>query len=113
MSDRNLESATLPDPVANSGEILLRVRACALNHLDIWIRNGLPGSKVKTPHVRSEPRVGDPARPRSQLRRDPAARTRLRAQSPRHLDPQRPAGLQGQDASCPIGTSSRRPCPTP
>src|SRR3989338_5590001 len=51
MSDRNLESATLPDPVANSGEILLRVRACALNHLDIWIRNGLPGSKVKTPHV--------------------------------------------------------------
>lgn len=47
----NLEPTTLPDPVANPGEVLLRVRACALNHLDIWIRNGLPGSKVKTPHV--------------------------------------------------------------
>lgn len=47
----NLESATLPDPVAGPGEVLLRVRACALNHLDVWIRNGLPSSKVKTPHI--------------------------------------------------------------
>ena len=46
-----LEAATLPDPVPGPGEVLLRVRACALNHLDLWIRAGLPGSKVKLPHI--------------------------------------------------------------
>lgn len=47
----NLELQTLPDPVPGAGEVVLRVRACALNHLDLWIREGLPGSKVKTPHI--------------------------------------------------------------
>jgi NADPH:quinone reductase-like Zn-dependent oxidoreductase len=31
-----------PDPVPGHGEILVRLRASALNHLDIWIRKGLP-----------------------------------------------------------------------
>jgi NADPH:quinone reductase-like Zn-dependent oxidoreductase len=30
------------DPVAGPGEVLVRLRASALNHLDIWIRKGLP-----------------------------------------------------------------------
>ncbi|MCR4296694.1 MAG: zinc-binding dehydrogenase [Elusimicrobia bacterium] len=47
----NLSLETVPDPVAGPGEVLLRVRACALNHLDLWIREGLPGSKVKLPHI--------------------------------------------------------------
>ncbi len=47
----NLEPRTVPDPVPGPDEVLLRVRACALNHLDLWIRAGLPGSKVKTPHI--------------------------------------------------------------
>jgi len=47
----NLELRDVPDTVAGPGEVLLRVRACALNHLDLWIREGLPGSKVKTPHI--------------------------------------------------------------
>lgn len=42
---------TVPEPVPGPGEVLLRVRACALNHLDLWIREGLPGSKVKVPHI--------------------------------------------------------------
>jgi NADPH:quinone reductase-like Zn-dependent oxidoreductase len=41
----NLEAATLPDPTPGPGEVLLRVRACALNHLDLWIRAGLPVAK--------------------------------------------------------------------
>jgi NADPH:quinone reductase-like Zn-dependent oxidoreductase len=41
----NLELATLPDPKPGPGEVLLRVRACALNHLDLWIRAGLPVAK--------------------------------------------------------------------
>jgi NADPH:quinone reductase-like Zn-dependent oxidoreductase len=31
-----------PDPVAGQGEVLIRLRASALNHLDVWIRKGLP-----------------------------------------------------------------------
>jgi NADPH:quinone reductase-like Zn-dependent oxidoreductase len=32
----------VPDPVAGPGEVLIRVHASALNHLDVWIRKGLP-----------------------------------------------------------------------
>ncbi len=31
-----------PDPIAAEGEVLVRLRASALNHLDVWIRKGLP-----------------------------------------------------------------------
>src|SRR6188508_2437937 len=31
-----------PDPVAGPGEVLVRLRAASLNHLDIWVRKGLP-----------------------------------------------------------------------
>lgn len=46
-----LKPAALPDPEPGPGEVLLRVRACALNHLDIWVRNGIPAYKIKLPHV--------------------------------------------------------------
>jgi NADPH:quinone reductase-like Zn-dependent oxidoreductase len=38
-----------PDPVAGRGEILVRLRASGLNHLDIWTRKGLPS--VPKPHI--------------------------------------------------------------
>ncbi len=41
----------VPDPVAGPAEIVVRVRACALNYLDIWQRKGLPGVKIPLPHV--------------------------------------------------------------
>ena len=31
-----------PDPAPGPGEVLVRLRASALNHLDVWIRKGLP-----------------------------------------------------------------------
>jgi NADPH:quinone reductase-like Zn-dependent oxidoreductase len=31
-----------PDPELRPGEVLVRLRASALNHLDVWIRKGLP-----------------------------------------------------------------------
>ena len=37
------------DPQPHKDQVLVRVRACALNHLDIWVRKGLPG--VKLPHL--------------------------------------------------------------
>ncbi|HVD10552.1 MAG TPA: zinc-binding dehydrogenase [Gaiellaceae bacterium] len=30
------------DPVAGPGEVLIRLKAASLNHLDIWLRQGLP-----------------------------------------------------------------------
>jgi NADPH:quinone reductase-like Zn-dependent oxidoreductase len=40
-----------PDPVLAPGEVLVRVRACALNHLDIWGRRGLPNVRIPLPHI--------------------------------------------------------------
>src|SRR5512137_14530 len=41
----------VPDPVAGPGEIVVRVKACALNYLDLWERNGLPGVTIPLPHI--------------------------------------------------------------
>ncbi len=40
-----------PAPTAGPNEVLIRVRACALNHLDLWIRQGLPGLRTEFPHI--------------------------------------------------------------
>lgn len=40
----------VPEPQPGPGEALVRVRACALNHLDIWVRRGWPGLKLQMPH---------------------------------------------------------------
>jgi NADPH:quinone reductase-like Zn-dependent oxidoreductase len=32
----------IPDPEAGPGEVLVQLRAAGLNHLDVWIRKGLP-----------------------------------------------------------------------
>jgi NADPH:quinone reductase-like Zn-dependent oxidoreductase len=40
-----------PDPVAGPGEVLVRVRACGVNHLDLWVRGGLPGLEPEMPHI--------------------------------------------------------------
>jgi len=41
----------LPTPVIGPEEVLVRVKACALNHLDIWIRQGNPAYPMPLPHV--------------------------------------------------------------
>jgi NADPH:quinone reductase-like Zn-dependent oxidoreductase len=41
----------LPTPTIGTGEVLVRVKACALNHLDIWIRQGNPAYPIPLPHV--------------------------------------------------------------
>jgi NADPH:quinone reductase-like Zn-dependent oxidoreductase len=41
----------LPDPEPGPGHVLVRVEACALNHLDLWVRQGWPGLKLRLPHV--------------------------------------------------------------
>ena len=39
----------VPDPSIGAGDVLVRVRACALNHLDLFVREGLPGLKLPLP----------------------------------------------------------------
>jgi len=46
-----LELADVPDPTARAGEAVVRVRAVALNHLDIWLRRGVPGHKFPLPMI--------------------------------------------------------------
>jgi NADPH:quinone reductase-like Zn-dependent oxidoreductase len=46
-----LEPAEVPDPHIKQNEVLVEVRACALNHLDVWVRGGLPGISIPLPHI--------------------------------------------------------------
>ncbi len=41
----------IPEPKAGPDEVVLRVLSAGLNHLDIWVRKGRPGAKIKAPHV--------------------------------------------------------------
>jgi len=40
-----------PEPKILANEVLIRVKACALNHLDVWLRLGVPGWKLQMPHI--------------------------------------------------------------
>lgn len=51
-----------PEPSIGPNEVLVRVRACALNHLDLWIRRGLPGISVPLPHILGSDIAGEIAR---------------------------------------------------
>ena len=46
-----LQLAEVPDPQIKANEVLIEVRACAMNHLDVWVRNGLPGITIPLPHI--------------------------------------------------------------
>ncbi len=46
-----LKFTDVPDPTIRPNEVLVRVKACALNHLDVWVRLGLPGVPIPLPHI--------------------------------------------------------------
>ena len=46
-----LEYTDVPDPSIRADEVLVEVKACALNHLDIFVRNGMPGIEIPLPHI--------------------------------------------------------------
>jgi NADPH:quinone reductase-like Zn-dependent oxidoreductase len=49
----------IPDPILRKDQVLVRVKACSLNHLDVWVRKGLPG--VKLPHILGSDIAGEVA----------------------------------------------------
>ncbi len=45
-----LRYADVSEPQPKQDEVLLKVKACAINHLDVWVRRGWPGLQLKMPH---------------------------------------------------------------
>ena len=48
-----------PDPEPTPGRAIVRVRACALNHLDLWQRRGLDRVKIPLPHISGSDVAGE------------------------------------------------------
>ena len=46
-----LEIGEAPEPVVARGTVVVEVRAVALNHLDLWVRRGIPGLDLELPHI--------------------------------------------------------------
>lgn len=40
-----------PDPAPRPGEVLVNLKAAALNHLDIWVRSGARERNIPLPHI--------------------------------------------------------------
>ncbi len=47
----------VPDPVLRKDQVLVRVKACAMNHLDVWVRKGTTRSPL--PHIPGSDVAGD------------------------------------------------------
>lgn len=47
----NLVYDDWPDPVPGPNDVIVKVRACGLNHLDIFVRKGMPGLPVPMPFI--------------------------------------------------------------
>ena len=57
-----LKHEDAPEPSIRSNEALVRVKACALNHLDLWVRRGIPGVPIPLPHIPGSDVSGEIAR---------------------------------------------------
>lgn len=47
----NLVYRDWPDPVLRGGDVIVAVKAVGMNHLDIFVRRGMPGFPVKMPFI--------------------------------------------------------------
>lgn len=54
-----LREANLPEPLMGPEEVRIRVKAVALNHLDLWIRRGLPHLRHDYPHILGSDMAGE------------------------------------------------------
>ena len=56
-----LEYTDFPTPTPGPGEVLVRLKAAALNGLDLWVRAGWPGIKLEYPHIPGADGAGEVA----------------------------------------------------
>jgi NADPH:quinone reductase-like Zn-dependent oxidoreductase len=54
-----LKYVDIAEPQPRADEVLVRVRAASLNHLDLWVRNGIPGAKIPLPHIPGSDGAGE------------------------------------------------------
>ncbi len=54
-----LRYADVIPPPCRSHDVLVRVKACALNHLDLWIRQGIPAYRIPLPHISGSDIAGE------------------------------------------------------
>ena len=57
-----LKYADAPEPALRANDVLVRVKACALNHLDLWVRRGLPNVPLPLPHIPGSDVAGEIAK---------------------------------------------------
>jgi NADPH:quinone reductase-like Zn-dependent oxidoreductase len=57
-----LKYTDVPEPSISPGDVLVRVKACALNHLDLWVRRGLPNVPIPLPHIPGSDIAGEIAK---------------------------------------------------
>jgi len=46
-----LHYTDVPTPTPGPGDVLIRVECCSINHLDIWLRQGIPAYQLTLPHI--------------------------------------------------------------
>jgi NADPH:quinone reductase-like Zn-dependent oxidoreductase len=64
-----LKFEAAPDPKIAANEVLVRVKACALNHLDLWLRRGVSDWNLPLPHIAGSDVSGEVAEVGSQVKR--------------------------------------------
>jgi NADPH:quinone reductase-like Zn-dependent oxidoreductase len=94
-----LQYEDAPDPVARPGWVVVRVRACALNHLDLWQRRGLDRVSIPMPHTSGAEVAGEIAEVGGEVSGWTAGQ-RVMVQ-PGLSCGQCPACLDGRDNYCP------------
>ena len=57
-----LKCTDAPEPMLRANDVLVRVKACALNHLDLWVRRGLPNVPIPLPHIPGSDIAGEIAK---------------------------------------------------
>jgi NADPH:quinone reductase-like Zn-dependent oxidoreductase len=56
-----LQYADFPTPEPGPGQVLVRLKAAALNRLDLWVRDGWPGIRLAYPHIPGADGAGEVA----------------------------------------------------
>lgn len=78
-----------PQPKPRAGEVLVRVRACGLNHLDIFVRRGMPDFPVPLPFISGGDIAGEIVAVGANVSDELIARRVL-------VDPSTPDGMLGE-----------------
>ena len=65
-----LEFDDVEEPAVSNNEVLVKVKACSINHLDLWIRRGLPGVHIEFPRTLGSDASGICSSPHGALQQD-------------------------------------------